>query len=112
MSHKQAYLDRYAEPDKGWADGDEARWPVPHWDIDTGMASMLILLTAVDEGLGAAFFGIFGAHVDAFRAAFGVPGAFTPIGAIAVGHRAPDVPSPSLQRGRRGMDEVVHRGRW
>ena len=112
LSHKQAYLDRYAEPDKGWAERDEARWPVPYWDVDTAMASMLILLTAVDEGLGALFFGIFGAHVDALRAAFGVPPAFSPIGAIAVGHRARDSPSPSLRRGRRGVDEVVHRGRW
>src|SRR5205085_11192420 len=23
LSHKQAYLDRYAEPDKGWTDRDE-----------------------------------------------------------------------------------------
>ena len=112
LSHKQAYLDRYAEPDKGWADRDDARWPVPYWDIDTGMASMLILLTAVDEGLGALFFGIFGDHVGAFRAAFGVPEEFSPIGAIAVGHRAPDVPSPSLLRGRQPVEVVVHRGRW
>jgi len=112
LSHKQAYLDRYAEPDKGWTDGDEGRWPVPYWDIDTGMASMLILLTAVDEGLGALFFRIRDEHLDTFRAAFGVPPAFTPIGAIAVGHRALDVPSPSLRRGRRPLDEIVHRGRW
>ncbi len=112
FSHKQAYLDRYAEPDKGWTDRDEARWPVPYWDIDTGMASMLILLTAVDEGLGALFFGVFPPHVGPLRAAFGVPGAYTPIGAIAVGHRAPDRASPSLRRGRRTPDEVVHRGRW
>ena len=73
---------------------------------------MLILLTAVDEGLGALFFGIFDQHLDAFRTAFGVPPAYRPIGAIAVGHRAPDVPSPSLLRGRRPQDEVVHHGRW
>ena len=58
LSSKAAYLDRYAEPDKGWADREEDRWPVPYWHIDTGMASLLVLQTAVDEGLGACFFGI------------------------------------------------------
>lgn len=38
LSNRDAYLDRYAEPDKGWTDRDEARWPVPYWDVDTGMA--------------------------------------------------------------------------
>ena len=57
-SSKAAYLERYAEPDKGWTDEDEARWPVPFWHMDAAMASLLILLTAVDEGLGACFFGI------------------------------------------------------
>ena len=31
LSHKQAYLDRYTRPDKGWTDRDEARWPAPYW---------------------------------------------------------------------------------
>ena len=110
LSHKQGYLDRYAEADKGWTDRDENRWPVPYWDIDTGFASLLMLLTAVDEGLGALFFGIF--KPDAFRAAFGVPDAYVPIGAIALGYPAPDEPSPSLKRGRRGVDDVVHWGKW
>ena len=56
-SSKAAYLDRYAQPDKGWTDRDEARWPKPFWDMDAAMASLLILLTAVDEGLGGCFFG-------------------------------------------------------
>ncbi|NUR93317.1 MAG: nitroreductase family protein [Nonomuraea sp.] len=110
-SHKQAYLDRYAERDKGWQDRDEARWPVPYWDIDTGFASLLMLLTAVDEGLGACFFGIPpGERLAAFRSAFGVPAAYTPIGVISVGYRAQDKRSPSLKRGRR--TDVIHRGRW
>lgn len=110
LSSEEVYLDRYAEPDKGWDDRDPDRWPVPYWHIDTGFAALLMLLTAVDEDLGALFFGVF--RPDAFREAFGVPDAYTPIGAIAVGYPAPDEPSPSLRRGRRSTDEVVHRGGW
>jgi nitroreductase len=112
LSHKDAYLDRYAEPDKGWTDRDETRWPVPYWHIDTGMASLLMLLTVVDEGLGGCFFGIPPDRTAAFREAFGVPGEYVPIGAIAVGHPRADVRSPSLDRGRRTAAEVVHHHRW
>jgi nitroreductase len=112
LSNKQAYLERYAEPDKGWTDMDEARWPVPYWDIDTGMAALLMLLTATDEGLGACFFGIPLAKTAGFRAEFGVPDNYQPVGVIAVGHRLPDRKSPSLKRGRREVGEVVHRGNW
>src|ERR1700724_3031610 len=42
LSNKAAYLERYAEPDKGEVDRSEANWPAPYWDIDTGMAAMLI----------------------------------------------------------------------
>jgi nitroreductase len=113
LSHKAAYLDRYAEPDKGWTDRDESRWPVPYWDVDTGMAALLMLLTAVDEGLAACFFGVPPERVAAFRQAFGVPAAYAPIGCVSVGYPgSEDTRSPSLRRGRRGLDEVVHRGRW
>jgi nitroreductase len=113
LSHKDAYLDRYAEPDKGWTDRDEARWPVPYWHLDTAMASLLMLLTAVDEGLGACFFGIPPDAFDRFRAEFGVPAAYTPIGAVTVGHRLPDAGTAgSVRRGRRPVEEVVHRGGW
>ena len=112
MSSKRAYLDRYAEADKGWTDRDESRWPAPYWDIDTGMAALLMLLTITDEGLGACFFGIPSDRTQPFRDAFGVPDDYSPIGAIAMGHPAPDRLSPSLKRGRRATSEVVHRGRW
>ncbi|GAA2592262.1 nitroreductase family protein [Dactylosporangium fulvum] len=111
-SHRDAYLDRYAEPDKGWTDRDEARWPVPYWHIDTGMASLLVLLGAVDEGLGACFFGIPPSRTEAYRSAFEVPDAYTPIGAVTLGYRAGDKKSPSLKRGRRTSETVTHRGRW
>lgn len=112
LSHKAAYLDRYAEADKGWTDRSEAHWPVPYWHIDTGMAALLVLQTAVDLGLGALFFGIFPSRLARFRAAFGVPDPYTPVGAITVGHPAPDTPSPSLRRGRRPASDVIHRGSW
>ena|SRR5216683_7500741 len=113
LSNKAAYLDRYAEPDKGWTDRSEAHWPAPYWDIDTGMAAMLILLTAVDTSLGALFFGIPPEKIAAFRSRFGVPAELHPIGTVAVGYaRAGDPPSPSLKRGHRPVSDVIHRGAW
>ncbi len=112
LSHKDAYLDRYAEPDKGWTDRDEAHWPVPYWDVDTGMAALLMLLTAVDEGLGGCFFGVPAEGVGALRDAFDVPATRRPVGVVSVGYPAPDRRSPSLRRGRRGPEQVAHSGRF
>lgn len=113
LAHKQAYLERYALPDKAHTPlSDEAHWPAPYWDIDTGFAVMLILLTAVDLGLGALFFGIFSGE-QALMAALGVPPGYRPIGAIAVGHPTPGERSrPELPTGRRRLGEVVRWERW
>jgi nitroreductase len=111
LSNKSRYLDRYALADKGWTDRDEKRWPVPYWDIDTGMAAMNILLTAVDAGLGAVFFGI--SDQAKLRETFGIPAEYTAIGTIALGHaKSVDRPSPSLKLGHRKPSDVVHRGTW
>jgi nitroreductase len=112
LSNKSAYLDRYAQADKGWTDRDESHWPVPYWDIDTGFAALLMHLTAVDADLGSCFFGLPVETIGSFRSAFGVPDEFTPIGALTVGYRAPDKRSPSLRRGHRPTADVVHHGRW
>jgi nitroreductase len=111
-SNRDMYLDRYTEPDKGWTDRDEARWPVPYWHVDAGFASLLMLLGAIDEGLGACFFGIPPAALPAYRKAFRVPDDYTPVGVITIGYRAADRRSPSLRRGRREVADVAHRGRW
>jgi nitroreductase len=111
MSCKRVYLDRYAQPDKGWTDRDEARWPVPFWHIDTGMAALLILQTVVDEGLGAIYFGIVPEAVQPFRDAFGVPDDQEPIGAIAIGFDA-ETQKRDLRSKRRSVDDVLHYGRW
>ena len=110
MASKDVYLERYAQPDKGWT--DEARWAVPYWYIDTGFAALLILLAAVDSGLGAVFFGP--PDIADFRAEFGVPQEWTPIGAIAVGYPDPDAnpARPALPSHRKPLAELVHRGRW
>jgi nitroreductase len=112
LSHKQAYLDRYSLPDKQATGigGREDLWPVPYWDVDTAFASMSMLLTAVDAGLGALFFGLFRGETDLLRA-LGVPDGYRAIGAIAIGHPAEgDIPSPSLKLGKR--PDTVHYGRW
>ncbi len=119
-SSRAAYLERYAEPDKGWEDRDDARWPMPFWHMDAAMASLLILQTAVDEGLGSCFFGIPPERDAAVRREFAIPDTFDPVGVITLGHRperagsADDggaVGSPA-RRARKPLTEVVHRGQW
>ena len=108
LSDPDTYLDRYAEPDKGWADRDVARWPVPYWDVDTGMAALLMLLSAVDQGLGALFFGVPpGAH-DAVRRAHGIPANRRLVGVVALGYEGERTTSPSVRRGRRARADVLH----
>ncbi len=114
LAGKDVYLDRYAQPGKGWTDRDEARWPVPYWYIDTGFAALLILLTVVDEGLGAVFFGLPPENMADFRAQYGVPEQWMPIGVIAIGYPDPaaDPVPPARASDRKSLDELVHRGHW
>jgi nitroreductase len=113
LANKQAYLDRYALPDKAHTPlSREEPWPAPYWDIDTGFGVMLILLTAVELGLGALFFAIFQGET-ALMDALGVPRGYRPIGAIAVGHpTAHERSKPELPTGRRPLDDVVRWERW
>lgn len=110
LADESAYRRRYAEPDK--ARDEAAEWPVPYWLVDTGMAALLVLQTAVDEGLGACFFGVPAEHVDRFRVAFGIPHHLVPIGAITVGHRLDDTGSPGSPARRERRTDRVHRGRY
>lgn len=114
LGHKAAYLDRYAEADKGEADRDEGRWPVDYWDVDTGMAALLILLTAVHEGIGACLFGVPVPRHAAVRAAFVIPPSRSFVGVVALGHPAPDERrmGSARTRPRRGIADVAHHGRF
>lgn len=105
-----AYHRRYQEADKVNEDGTEIVWPVPYWFMDIGCALMIALLAAIDEGLVTAFAG--SKDLDKLRSLMNIPPEVTPVGVIAVGYRAPDIPSPSLQRGRKSDEEYIHRERW
>src|SRR5713226_8932638 len=109
---EKLYHDRYREPDKILPDGTEIEWPVPYWYFDAGCASLLVLLAAVNEGLVAYLAGAF--RPELLRKELSIPKDFVPVGVISIGY--PDsqkhVPSPSLNRGRRSFQEVIHYQTW
>jgi nitroreductase len=106
------YVNRYREPDKVPADGNDVTWVVPFWFVDIAFATMTLLLRAADEEIGAAFLGNFRGEED-LRSVLGVPPSLVWMGAVLLGEAAePDPPSTSLNRGRRPFHEAVHRGRW
>jgi nitroreductase len=114
FANKRLYLQRYAEPDKIQFGMDkEANWPVPFWTVDASMAIMLILLAAVDEGLGAWYFGITRGEQE-LRQELGVPNECDMLGVIALGYPSPDdQPRGSVfVRRRRTFDDMFHFGRW
>ncbi|MCW2527539.1 MAG: nitroreductase [Pseudonocardiales bacterium] len=114
FSDRRAYEKRYAQPDKATrsdtpTDLDE-RWPVPYWHLDAAMAGLLILLSAVDDELGACFFGVPTARVEALRQLFGLPVDLVPVGAITIGFADPDHRSKPARH--RPMADVVSYGSY
>ena len=88
LPDKARYIARYSQADKiAFGMDDEEHWPVRFWDIDAAMSSMLMLLAAVDEGLGGWYFGITHGERELLDR-FGVPVELRPIGIIGFGYRA------------------------
>jgi nitroreductase len=110
---RASYLDRYAEPDKGWTDRDPERWSAPYWYVDAGMAVLAMLLTATDTELGACFFGIPVGRIQPVRRAFDVPENQLTVGVVSLGYPvpAPATGSPT-RRPRRPAEELVYHERW
>lgn len=105
-----AYHERYAEADKAGSRGPDG-WAVPFWWVDGGAALMLLLLAAVDEGLGAGVLDI--ADRDGIRRLLGVPADVEPLALVTIGHPAPEQPpSSGTRRPRRAFGEQVHHGVW
>lgn len=107
---ESTYLQRYQEPDKLQEDGSEIPWPVPYWFIDAGASMMLLLLAAVDEGLGAGFFGVH--RLPGLKELLGVPPEVTPIGAVTLGYPEGRQPRGSSTRGWKDAGEVVKWENW
>ncbi|MEX0848372.1 MAG: nitroreductase family protein [Ilumatobacteraceae bacterium] len=110
-----AYVDRYAQPDKaatGLGAGADA-WPTPYWTIDASMSLMTLLLAAEDEGLGALLFAVFNGEAE-LRAELGVPDGLQLLGAVALGWPAdePSTKGVSAKRTRRTPDQIIHRNAW
>ena len=110
------YHDRYTEPNK-LEDGNEIEWRVPWWWVDAGKALMLLLLAAVDEGLGAGLFGLYpAANNERLREALGLPGDVAVVGVVTVGHPAEEPleaeRKKTLKRRQCPLDDVVRWEHW
>jgi nitroreductase len=111
-----AYVARYAEPDKAHTGlgGGVDNWGAPYWTIDASMATMALLLAAHDAGLGALFFAVFNATSD-IRRRFGVPDGLQLLGAVALGWpniANPARPGVSASRPRRRASDIIHLDHW
>jgi nitroreductase len=104
------YHARYQEADKLTEEGTEIEWPIPYWYVDAGATLMLILLAAVDEGLGAGFFGVH--RLKGLNELLGIPPEVAPIGVVTIGQPAPEQRIGSARRGWKPLEQVVHRERW
>jgi nitroreductase len=113
LASRASYVERYSEPDKHEVGARRVEeWAVPYWLVDTAFATMLLLLGAAQEGLGALFFSL-RRPAAPLLAELGVPPVWEPLGAVAMGWPSPDdKPALSAYRPRKNLDQVVHRGRW
>jgi nitroreductase len=128
----EAYVARYAEPDKailgsgrvsdvgrgpdahpGPALGTRAdEWPVPYWMGDAAFGVMTLLLAAVEAALGACILGNFRGET-ALAQSLAVPEPWRLFCAVALGHPdGNDHRSRSLDRPRPEPVERIHRGHW
>ena len=110
------YHERYRKPDKTDEGGAEIEWPVPYWYSDAGAAAMLVMLAAVNEGLGAGVFGVPGPRMQTMRGLLELPGDVALVEIVTLGYAAEDSVSDRLSsRGtqpRKPMDELVRWERW
>jgi nitroreductase len=115
LTREDDYHERYRRDDK-LQGGEEIEWPVPFWHVDAGAALMLVLLAAIDEGLGAAVYGIPLDEAKTLRDLLAIPADYALVAGVTLGRPLPDpewskLTSRSTQR-RRTLDELVHWNTW
>jgi nitroreductase len=113
-TREESYHERYRQPDKLDESGQEVEWRVPWWWVDAGKAIMLLLLAAIDEGLGAGLFGLVGDDNDRLRELLGMPDDLEVVGVVTVGHAAPETRDGGSRRKFpwKPLEEVVRWERW
>ena len=76
--------------------------------VDTAFASLLILLGATEQGLGACFVGAY--DPAAVAKIFGLPDHVRPVGLITLGHPAEEPRKPSGKR--IPLERLIHENVW
>src|SRR5437764_2561250 len=84
MTREADYHERYQREDK-LQEGEEIEWPVPFWHVDAGAALMLVLLAAIDEGLGAGVYGVFPDEATKLRELLEIPEDFAIVAGVTLG---------------------------
>lgn len=110
----EAYIERYAAPDKADAElgSRPEAWPIPYWYGDAAFGVMAVLLQAVDAGLGACVLGNFRGE-DALAETLGIPDQWRLFCAVVLGKPAGGLRRPqSLDRPRLRAVDRVHRAAW
>jgi nitroreductase len=111
LAAEQEYRCRYTYPGRA----ANAPWRIPYWYVDAGAAIMLLLLSAANEGLGAALFGLPG-EADELKTLLRISSDVQFVAMVAVGH--PDVDpreartTAALKANRVLLRERIHVNRW
>ncbi|MGQ0434408.1 MAG: nitroreductase family protein [Microthrixaceae bacterium] len=116
LCNKQAYLDRYSEPDKQALPVDlsiEGNWPTPFWITDQSFASMIVVLACTNEGLASWYLGISTGWPE-IAEHFAVPAGWDELGAIAIGHHAgtESIGPATSRRPRKPFEAHAIYGGW
>jgi nitroreductase len=116
LTREDDYHERYQAKDKlAITGGREIEWPAPYWYVDAGAAAMTVMLTAIDEGLETAIFGV--TDQDALRQTLGLSDDVKFVAVVTMGYPAETADEPTagasvFTQRRKPRGEVVRWERW